>query len=129
MSGSTPTTWTTATSASATCKRRLRSASTGSSPNRTSILNVVCNKYYGRRTELKAGEWGARVEVSPAVAPLAFGAADVARVVGAQRLDGEAFSVRPIDTHGDHAAAARLDRVLRRRLSRARAVQAHHHAG
>src|SRR5688572_11554296 len=64
---------------------------------------------------LHGGERGARVEVAPgAVRPLAFGAAHVARGMAPQDLDGFAFGIGTVDVHGDHAPAARLDRVLDR---------------
>ena len=64
---------------------------------------------------LDGGERRARVEVAPgAVGPLAFGAAHVARAAALEDLDRALLGAAALDVHRDHAAAARLDRVLDR---------------
>src|SRR5512145_3449882 len=72
---------------------------------------------------------GTRVEVAPgSVRPLAFGAAHVARGVALEDVDRAFFRARTIHVHRDHAAAARLDRVLDRGRAALAAAYARHRA-
>ena len=69
-------------------------------PSTPQIITALAPNSDGR-------ERRARVEVPPgAVAPFAVRHADVARVVRAQRLDGEALGSGAVDAYSDQATAA-----------------------